>query len=205
MDYFDRVAQEWDDLRAGYFDETVRGAAIEQAGLSPEMVVADVGTGTGFMIQGLAPLVRKVYGFDAAAEMLKVAARNLEGFNNVELRQADGLSLPLEDGSLDAIFANMYLHHIPEPPLALKEMARLLRRGGKLILTDLDQHDQEWMREEMADLWLGFDRTQIDNWLREAGFEKVTIECAPTPCCTDSPEGEEVSISIFIARGTKAA
>jgi len=95
MDYFDQVAEEWDDLRAGYFDETVRGAAIEQAGLSPEMVVADVGTGTGFMIQGLAPLVKKIYGFDASAEMLKVAARNLEGFNNVELRQADGLVLPL--------------------------------------------------------------------------------------------------------------
>jgi len=64
MDYFDQVAEKWDDLRAGYFDETVRGAAIEEAGLSPEMVVADVGTGTGFMIQGVAPLVRKVYGFD---------------------------------------------------------------------------------------------------------------------------------------------
>jgi len=204
MDYFDQVAEEWDHLRAGYFDETVREAAIEQAGLSPEMVVADVGTGTGFMIQGLAPLVKRVYGFDASAEMLKVAARNLEGFDNVELRQADGLSLPLEDSSLDAIFANMYLHHIPEPPLALKEMARLLRRGGKLILTDLDQHDQEWIREEMADFWLGFDRRQIDNWLREAGFEEVAIECAPTTCCTDSPEGEEVSISIFIAQGTKA-
>jgi len=187
MDYFDQVAEEWDHLRAGYFDETTRGAAIEQAGLSPEMVVADVGTGTSFMIQGFAPLVRKVYGFDASTEMLKVAARNLEGFDNVELRQADGLSLPLEDGSLDAIFANMCLHHMPEPPSALKEMARLLRRGGKLILTDLDQHDQEWMPEEMADSWLGFDRMQIDSWLREA-----------------SPEGEGVSIAIFIARGTKA-
>ena len=151
--------------------------------------MADVGTGTGFMIQGLAPLVKKVYGFDASAEMLKVAARNLEGFDNVELRQADGLSLALEDGSLDAIFANVYLHHVPEPLLALKEMARLLRRGGKVILTDLDRHDQEWMREEMADFGLGFDRTQIDNWLREAGFQEVAIECVPTACCTDSPEG----------------
>lgn len=115
-----------------------------------------------------------------------------------------GLSLPLEDGSLDAIFANMYLHHISEPPLALKEMARLLKKDGKLILTDLDKHDQEWMREEMADLWLGFDRTEIESWLREAGVEKVAIECAPTSCCTDSPKGEEVSITIFIARATKA-
>jgi len=203
MDYFEQVAQEWDDLRAGYFDERVREAAIEEAGLSPEMVVADVGTGTGFMIQGLAPLVRKVYGFDASAEMLKVAARNLKGLNNVDLRQADGLSLPLQDESLDAIFANMYLHHIPEPPSALKEMPRLLKRGGKLILTDLDQHDQEWMREEMADFWLGFDRTQIESWLMEAGFEEVAVECAPTSCCTDSPEGEKVSITIFIAQGMK--
>ena len=54
MDYFGQVAEEWDSLRAGYFDETVREAAIAQARLSLEMVVVDVGTGTGFMIQGLA-------------------------------------------------------------------------------------------------------------------------------------------------------
>jgi ubiquinone/menaquinone biosynthesis C-methylase UbiE len=51
--YFDRVAGEWDTLRTGYFTEAVREAAITQAGLRPEIVVADVGAGTGFMAAGL--------------------------------------------------------------------------------------------------------------------------------------------------------
>lgn len=203
MTYFDRVAPEWDELRAGYFDERVREAAIAQADLSPEMVAVDLGTGTGFMVQGLAPLVRQVYGFDASAEMLKVAKGNLKGFHNVELHQADGLSLPLKGGCVDVAFANMYLHHIQEPPLALKEIFRILRPGGRVVLTDIDKHDQEWMREEMADLWLGFERGQIEEWLRQVGFEEVKVGCAPAPCCGSSPEGERVAITIFMAKATK--
>ena len=56
--YFDKVAPQWDNLRAGYFTEAVREAAIRKAYLHPGMTVADVGTGTGFIAPGLAPLVK---------------------------------------------------------------------------------------------------------------------------------------------------
>ena len=56
--YFEQVAGEWDTLRAGYFGESVREAAIAKAYLRPEMVVADIGTGTGFLAAGLAPVVK---------------------------------------------------------------------------------------------------------------------------------------------------
>ena len=59
--YFQQVSEQWDSIRAGYFSESVRQAAIRKAYLRPEMVVADVGSGTGFMSAGLAPLVQKVY------------------------------------------------------------------------------------------------------------------------------------------------
>ena len=55
--YFAKQAENWDQLRAGYFKETLREAAIARAYLRPEMIVADVGAGTGFMSAGLAPLV----------------------------------------------------------------------------------------------------------------------------------------------------
>ena len=201
--YFAQVAEQWDEIRAGYFTEHMRDSAIAKANLPAHAVVADVGTGTGFVAAGLAPKVAKVYGFDASAAMLDVARRNLAAFGNVELREAAGDRLPLPDGALDGVFANMYLHHAPEPPAALKEMARLLKPGGVLCLTDLDTHDHTWQREQMADLWLGFDRADIRRWLTEAGLTEVDVDCAEGTCNACGPDGQVKPLSIFVALGRK--
>ncbi len=203
--YFAHVAEDWDEIRSGYFTEEMRDAAIKLAHLTPDATVADVGTGTGFVIQGLAPHAAKVYGFDASPEMLTVAQRNLVAFDNVELREAQGGTLPLPDDSLDAVFGNMYLHHDPDPPAAIVELARVLRPGGRLILTDLDAHDQEWMREAMADRWLGFERDVIGGWFTAAGLTDVVVDCAEGRCCSTSPGGEDMSLSIFVAYGRKVS
>lgn len=203
QDYFARVAEDWDEIRSGYFTEEMRDAAISLARLTPDTIVADVGTGTGFVIQALAPHVTKVYGFDESLEMLDVAQRNLAAFDNVELRKAQGSTLPLPDSSLDAVFGNMYLHHDPNPPAAIIELARVLRPGGRLVLTDLDAHNQEWMREAMADRWLGFERDAIVNWFVAAGLTGVIVDCAEGRCCSTNPDGLDTGLSIFVAYGRK--
>ena len=204
-EYFDQVADRWDSLRSGYFTEAVREAAILRAYLHPEMVVADVGAGTGFMAAGLAPLVRRVHVIDGAEAMLDVARKNLAAFANLEFHQADGRSLPLPDGSLDAAFANMYLHHCPDPLPAIREMVRTLRPGGRLVLTDMDSHDHEWLKTEMADVWLGFDRARIRTWFEQAGLVNVIVDCTGESCrATSEADGKaEASMSIFVATGTK--
>ncbi|MCP4417292.1 MAG: methyltransferase domain-containing protein [Chloroflexi bacterium] len=204
-DYFAHVAEDWDEIRSGYFTEEMRDAAIRLARLTPDAIVADVGTGTGFVIQGLAPHVAKVYGFDESPEMLEVARHNLAASDNVDLRQAQGSTLPLPNGSLDAVFGNMYLHHDPDPPAAIVELVRVLRPGGRLILTDLDAHDQEWMLEAMADRWLGFERDAIGDWFTAAGLEDVVVDCAEGRCCSTNPDGKDMSLSIFVAYGRKAS
>lgn len=210
--YFEQVAGEWDTLRSGYFSEAVRDAAIARAFLRPEMAVADVGAGTGFLSAALAPQVAKVYVLDGSPAMLEVARKNLAGFANVEFRQADGLALPLPDASLDAVFANMYLHHCPDPLAAIQEMARLLKPGGRLVITDLDAHSYTWMKDEMADVWMGFERGQMIGWLRAAGLVNVLTDCTGETCCAESknlavtdPQGREAKISVFAAVGTRRA
>lgn len=199
--YFADVADDWDELRTGYFTEAMRDAAIARARLTPDAVVADVGTGTGFVIRGLAPHVARVFGFDESPEMLAVARRNLAAFENVTLWQAQGDALPLPDGSVDAVFGNMYLHHTPDPAAAIVEMVRVLRPGGSLVLTDLDAHDQEWMREAMADRWLGFERDAVRAWYAAAGLTEIDVDCAAGSCCTAAPGGESLALSIFVAYG----
>lgn len=201
--YFASVADQWDEIRSDYFTEHMRDAAIAKARLPQNATVADIGTGTGFVAAKLAMQATNVYGFDASVEMLAVAARNLEKFTNVELKQASGNSIPLPDATLDGVFANMYLHHAPDPLAAIREMARLLKPGGVLCITDLDTHDHEWQREQMADLWLGFERDDIRNWFAEADLSKIDIDCAEGTCNACGPDGDVKPLSIFVALGRK--
>ncbi len=202
-EYFADVAKNWDEMRVGYFTEKMRDDAIARINLPPGAIVADVGTGTGFMIQGLAPLVSGVYGFDESSEMLAVASRNLAGYSNVQLREAQGAVLPVPADSFDAVFGNMYLHHTIDPAASVAELARVLRPGGWLLLIDMDAHDQEWMREAMADRWLGFKRDEVRNWYTDAGLIDVNVDCANGKCCTAAPDGKNLAISIFVAYGKK--
>jgi len=205
VDYFEQVADQWDELRSGYFTEAVRDSAIRKAYLHPEMLAADVGAGTGFMAAGLAPLVKHVQVLDGSAAMLEVARKNLARFHNLDFQIADGLSLPLPDSSLDVAFANMYLHHCPEPQTAIGEIVRTLRPGGRLVITDMDSHAHEWLKTEMHDIWLGFERDQVRAWFERAGLVNVIVESTGQSCQSGckSGTGEGADISIFVAAGTK--
>jgi ubiquinone/menaquinone biosynthesis C-methylase UbiE len=203
--YFEQAANEWDAIREGYFTEAVREAAIARAYLRPEWTVADVGGGTGFMTVGLASRVAQVHLLDGSTAMLEVARRNLDGPNNVAYGLMADSQIPLPDGEADAVFANMYLHHCTDPAAAIAEMSRILRPGGRLVITDMNAHDHAWMREEMADEWPGFERAQVKAWLREAGLVNTYVDVTEQSCCATSQEEPDAraDISVFVAVGTK--
>jgi len=203
--YFKAIAKDWDSLRTGYFKEAVRDCALAKAYLSEDMTVADIGAGTGFISQGLAGKVAEVHLIDASEEMLAEARENLKDFTNIQYHLAEGSSIPLEDQSLDAVFANMYLHHTSNPQSAIQELVHILKPGGRLIITDLDSHTNERMRTEMADTWLGFDRQQVQEWFEQAGMVNVFTDCTGENCCANAaePGQKDVNISVFVAVGTK--
>lgn len=203
-EYFAEVAGDWDTLRSGFFTEAMRDAAIAKAGLPKHAAVADVGTGTGFMLAGLLHKADKLVGFDESPEMLSIARNNFSSYKQVQFQEAEGQHLPAEDNRFDAVFANMYLHHVPNPAAAIAEMTRILKPGGQLIITDLDSHDQVWMQEEMADRWLGFERQSIQEWYEAAGLKALDIDCAEGTCDCSTPAQENISLSIFVAIGRKA-
>jgi len=170
--FFERVATDWDTMRLAYYDERVIERMAEVSGADRSMTVADIGTGTGFVAAGIAPRVRRVLAVDNSPAMLDVARKNLGelGVSNVELREGDVRGLPLESGSVDAAFANMVLHHVEDPTAMLREMARVVKPGGVVAVVDEVEHPFAWMREEHADVWLGFEKGRVEGFFREAGL-----------------------------------
>ena len=175
--FFDRVASDWDEMRLVYYDEAVIEHLAAATDLEASMTVADVGTGTGFVAAGLAGRVARVIGIDDSPGMLAVAERNLGelGVSNVELRRGDVAALPLADDSVDAAVANMVLHHAVDPAAMLGEMARIVRPGGTVAICDEAEHPYTWMREEHADVWLGFTEQQVHAFFTAAGLQRPTI------------------------------
>ena len=203
-EYFEKVANRWDQLRLSFFSDKVREVALDSAGVLPGKLAADIGAGTGFMTEGLIQKGLKVIAVDQSQAMLDEIEKKFGRIDTVEYRIGQFNNLPIQDETLDYIFANMYLHHVDFPLVAIEEMARVLKTGGKLVLTDMDEHKLEFLRKEQHDRWLGFKREDIEHWLKEAGLKNVKVDCVGEECCSDSDDGsEKARVSIFVAYGMK--
>ena len=200
--YFDAVADKWDNMRRQFFGDGVRLAAIEAAGIAPGTVVVDVGTGTGFLAEAAVGAGAYVIGVDASEGMLEQVRQRFAG-RSFEARHGDVEALPVADGVADAVLANMVLHHAPDPARAIVEMVRVLKPGGRLVITDADTHNHEWLRTEQHDRWLGFERDQVARWFQDAGLDQVSVTDTREICSPSSQCGTQAAITIFLARGTK--
>jgi len=200
--YFDVVLSEWDRIRRSYIDDALSFVVVASL-IRPGATAVDVGTGTGGVLVSLAQAAAKVIGVDSSDKMLAVCAERLEqsGLKNVELRLGSAEDLPLADGECDTAFSSMLLHHLGDPGLGIREMARAVKAGGKVVISDLVKHDYDWTREVMADVWLGFTEEQIRDWLAEAGLEGVTYSSAAVPSPRDPDSARK--LRAFLATGTK--
>jgi len=150
------------------YNADVIDALVEHGQVTAMSRVVDVGTGTGFVAAGLAGQAATVTGIDNSPAMLAVAAGNLAALDveNVRLAAGELDNLPLPDDSVDVAVANIVLHHAPDPARMLAEMARVVRPGGTIAITDEVEHPYEWMRTEQADIWLGFTPEQIQAYFQ---------------------------------------
>ncbi|MEW6236493.1 MAG: metalloregulator ArsR/SmtB family transcription factor [Candidatus Omnitrophota bacterium] len=202
--FYGKHAGRWDEIRATLCGEPVTYQALE-ALIPPSLTAADIGTGTGHLLLPLARLVKKVVGVDHSPEMLSVAREKAKaaGLNNIELREGEIDELPLKNEEVDAAFAGLVLHHAPDPAAAIAEMARIVKPGGIVAVIDLQSHNEEWMREELADAWLGFDEPTLERWFKKAGLKPVRwLEGLP-PIGEDGKATARARLKSFIYYGRK--
>ncbi|AAS95087.1 ArsR/SmtB family transcription factor [Nitratidesulfovibrio vulgaris] len=168
--FFNAIAEDWDELNREVLGGFDLAGAVAEAMPQCETAV-DLGCGTGSVIERMLQRSQQVIGVDGSPRMLELARRRfVEGAERVSLRIGELDHLPLRDGEADFASINMVLHHLSDPGVALGEIRRVLRLGGQLMVTDFDRHDNERMRSDYGDRWLGFEGVQLEGLLREAGF-----------------------------------
>ena len=199
-DYFELVSPQWDVMRRAFYGEEVRDAVLNAARISPDDTVLDVGAGTGFLTEAAAMIARKVIALDFSRGMSDEAIAKL-GKGKVEFRIGNVERMQLQDSSVNVVIGNMVLHHCPHPRAAVGEMSRVLKPGGRIAFSDLQEHSHEWLRKEHADLWLGFKMEDIAVMLKDNGLEKVSVD-ALSSCCSSTQE-EAVKIPMFLASAQK--
>ncbi len=197
--YFAAHAADWDELRSLHVPEAQVERAIRDAvGAAPIRCLLDLGAGTGRMLELFAPQAERAIGVDLSSAMLSVARGRLEeiGARNVQLRQGDIYALPVERNSVDLAIMHQVLHYLDDPGRALREAARTLAPGGRLLVVDFAPHQEEALRDKHAHRRLGFSRAEIDDLLAQAGLELfLHRDLAP-----DAREGAKLTVSLWLAR-----
>ncbi|TMI19073.1 methyltransferase domain-containing protein [Candidatus Bathyarchaeota archaeon] len=200
-DYFELVSPQWDVMRKSFYGEEVRDAVLNAARISPDDTVLDVGAGTGFLTEAAAMIARKVIALDFSRGMSDEAIAKL-GKGKVEFRIGNVERMQLLGSSVNVVIGNMVLHHCPHPKAAVAEMSRVLKPGGRIAFSDLQEHTHEWLRKEHADLWLGFKMEDIAAMLKDMGLEKVNVD-ALSSCCSSTQDDKAVKIPMFLASAQK--
>jgi len=201
--YFRQHAAEWDRIRKLHVaDEAVEAAIHAALADKPFRSLLDLGTGTGRMLELFGPQIERGLGIDLSLDMLLLARDRLEraGLKNCSVRQGDIYDLPLGNDSFDVVILHQVLHFLDDGARAIREAARVLRPGGRLLVVDFAPHEQEFLREQYAHRRLGFVPETVTQWITAAGLEPVMHrQLGPEP-------GSEVKIavSLWLARDARA-
>lgn len=193
--FFTGAAGDWDKLREQAYGPAFSHAAL-LALLPSDWTVADLGCGTGALTLTLSRHVKRVIGVDNTPAMLSAARDRIGETNNIDLRQGDVETLPIENDECDAAILVLILSYLDDPDAALAETARIIKPGGKLVIADVMRHDRDDFRRQMGQHSLGFEPDEVSRMLKRAGFDSPTS--TPIP-----PHPDAKGPALLLATGTK--
>jgi ubiquinone/menaquinone biosynthesis C-methylase UbiE len=202
--FFKANASDWERIRALHAPEQdVESAILETVQELPRESVLDAGTGTGRMLELLAPTIRQGTGVDVSPEMLAIARDRLERISarHCQIRLADIHRLPFPAGTavhgFDLAIFHQVLHYLEDPQSAVVEAARVLHAKGNVLIVDFAPHDVEFCRSELAHRRLGFSDEEVRGWFEGAGLKHV--------CRRSVAAGQSGKLTVKLWLGAKSA
>jgi ubiquinone/menaquinone biosynthesis C-methylase UbiE/DNA-binding transcriptional ArsR family regulator len=204
QDYFRSHAAQWDRIRKLHVaDEAVEAAIRDALAERPFKSLLDLGTGTGRILEMFGADITRGLGIDLSLDMLQLARERIEraGLRRCSVRQGDIYDLAVHAGSFDVVIVHQVLHFLDDGARAIREAARLLAPGGRLLVVDFALHDQEFMREEYAHRRLGFAPETVEQWMSAAGLD-MTMHKSLAP---DEGSDGKIAVSLWLGRDPRAA
>ena len=192
--YFKANAPNWERARSLHVPEAdVERAIVHLLGQGWMESVLDAGTGTGRILELLAPHVGRGVGIDVSPEMLAIARDRLSkiGATHCQVRLGDVYRLPLTGGAFDAVIFHQVLHYLDDPQAALREAARVLAPGGRILIVDFAPHELEFLRKEHAHRRLGFSDREVQGWFRGVGLRPLAAESL-------APSGGDEKLTVMV-------
>ena len=199
--YFKANAAEWERIRALHAPEKdVEAAIARHLTARPIQNFLDAGTGTGRMLELIAPHAGRAVGIDVSPDMLAIARDHLlrAGLQNTQVRLGDTYRLPFPNGNagqgFDVVLFHQVLHYLDDPGAAVAEAARVMAPGGRLLVADFASHKEEFLRDEYAHRRLGFSDREVEGWFAAAGLSNAGAETiAPRS------QSEKLTVKLWLA------
>ncbi len=197
--YFRSHAADWDRIRALHVSETeVEGAMKAALGTAGGDLLIDLGTGTGRTLELFADSYARGVGIDVNPSMLAYARAKLakDGLDHAQVRHGDIYNLSFADDVADTVIMHQVLHFLTDPAHAIREAARVLAPGGRLLIVDFAPHALEFLREQFAHERLGFTTAQVKQWVSDAG---LTLEQARDLAPPSGIDAGKLTVSLWLA------
>jgi len=202
--YFEANAADWDQVRGLHLpEEAIEKKMRSVVGDETVASFVDIGTGTGRMLTLFSDTYEGGVGFDLSREMLTIARANLDEANvsHAQVRHGDLFSLPLESASVDLVCVHQVLHFLAEPGDAVREAARLLHPGGRLLISDFAPHNLEFLRDDHAHRRLGFSDSEVEAWCMTSGLELSSVESLAPKSGKDN--ADHLTVKIWLCTASK--
>jgi ubiquinone/menaquinone biosynthesis C-methylase UbiE len=198
QEYFRRHAAQWDRIRKLHAaDEAVEAAIVRALSDRPFRSLLDLGTGTGRILELFGSQIDRGLGIDLSLDMLALARERIEraGLRHCSVRQGDIYDLALPAGAFDVVIVHQVLHFLDDGARAIREAARVLAPGGRLLVIDFASHDLEFLRDEYAHRRLGFAQDTVEQWIEAAGLDRTMHTNLAPERGTES----KITVSLWLA------